>query len=216
MTTTFPWDGGVVSGAWHRPDGLAKAALILGHGAGYNMNTHLLVDIGDALAARGIAVVRFNFPYTEAGRRAPDRQPTLEACYRAVATAVAEELPLPFLGGKSMGGRIASHLVADDFPAAGLVFLGYPLHPPGKPERIRDSHLGRVAAPMLFLQGTRDPLAAPELLHRTIRSLKTANLVEIEGGDHSFKVPGRPDSEVTADLIEAMTSFIAQVVGERR
>ena len=215
MIGAFTWEGGTVSGAWHKPEGPATAALILGHGAGYNMNTRLLMDIGDALAARGVAVLRFNFPYTEAGRRAPDRQPTLEACYRSVATAVAEEFPLPFLGGKSMGGRIASHIVADGFPAAGLVFLGYPLHPPGKPERIRDSHLGRIVVPMLFLQGTRDPFATPELLHRTIRNHKMARLVEIEGGDHSFKVRDRADREVTAELIEAVVSFIFEAVGER-
>jgi predicted alpha/beta-hydrolase family hydrolase len=208
--TTFAWEGGTVSGAWQRPAGPARAALVLGHGAGYNMNTRLLIDIGDALAARGVAVVRFNFPYTEAGRRAPDPQPRLEACYAAVAAAVTEEAPLPFLGGKSMGGRIASHVVADGFPAAGLVFLGYPLHPPGKPERIRDAHLGRIALPMLFLQGTRDPFAAPDLLRATVKALGNAELVEIEGGDHSFKVPGRAAAEVTAELVETIAAFVAE------
>ena len=179
------------------------------------MNTRLLIDIGEALAGRGIAVVRFNFPYTEAGRRVLDPQPRLEACYRAVAAAVAGEAPRPFLGGKSMGGRIASHVVADGFPAAGLVFLGYPLHPPGKPERIRDAHLKRISVPMLFLQGSRDSFATPDLLHETVMSLPTAKLVEIEGGDHSFKVIGRSSTEITAQLVEAIGSFVDGCGGRR-
>jgi hypothetical protein len=173
------------------------------------MTTRLLIDIAEALAARGVAVLRFDFPYMEAGRRGPDPQPRLEACYRAVADAVAEEFERPYLGGKSMGGRIASHVVADGFLAAGLVFLGYPLHPPGKPERIRDAHMRQVEVPMLFLQGTRDPFATPELLHETVKGLATARLIEIDGGDHSFKVKGRSTADVTADLVEAIDSFIS-------
>jgi predicted alpha/beta-hydrolase family hydrolase len=173
------------------------------------MDTRLLVDIGEALAGRGVAVLRFNFPYMEAGRRAPDPQPRLEACYRAIAETVASEFDRPFVGGKSMGGRIASHIVADGFSASGLVFLGYPLHPPGKPERIRDAHLGRISAPMLFLQGTRDPFATPDLLHQTVSGLQAARLVEIEGGDHSFKVKGRAAADVTAELIDTIDSFLS-------
>ena len=215
--TTFRWDGGEVSGAWNRPDGDARSVLVLAHGAGHGMNTRLLIDIAEALASRGVAVLRFNFPYMEAERRRPDPQPRLEACYRAVADAVAEEFERPFLGGKSMGGRIASHVVADSlpaggrgFPAAGLVFLGYPWHPPGKPERVRDAHLPQIEVPMLFLQGTRDPFATPELLHRTASGLPTARLVEIDGGDHSFKVRGRSDAEVTAELVEAIGLFLSR------
>ena len=179
-----------MSGVWNRPGGRARSSLVLAHGAGHGMDTRLLVDIAEALAGRGVAVLRFNFPYMEAGRRGPDPQPRLEACYRAVADAVAEEFERPYLGGKSMGGRIASHVVVEGFSAAGLVFLGYPLHPPGKPERMRDAHLRRIEAPMLFLQGTRDPFATPELLHATVEGLPSARFVEIEGGDHSFKVRG--------------------------
>jgi len=206
--TTFCWDESEVSGAWHRPQGAVRNALILAHGAGYGMNTRLLVDVAEALRERGVAVLRFNFPYTEAGRRRPDPQPKLEACYRAVASVVATEFERPFLGGKFMGGRIASYIVADGFPAAGLVFLGYPLHPPGQPERIRDAHLKRIASPMLFLQGTRDPFATPELLHQTIASLPSARVVEILGGDHSFKVRARSTTDVTAELVEAIGSFV--------
>lgn len=211
--TSFQWDGGEVSGVWNRPGGRARSALVLAHGAGHGMDTRLLIDIAEALALRGVAVLRFNFPYMEAGRRAPDPQSRLEVCYRAVAEAIAKEFERPFLGGKSMGGRIASHIVAEGFPAAGLVFLGYPLHPPGKPERIRDAHLRRIEVPMLFLQGARDPFATPELLHTTIASLPTATLIDIEGGDHSFKVKGRTTADVTADLIAAIDAFILEDSG---
>ena len=199
-----------MSGAWHRPQGAARAALILAHGAGYGMNTRLLVDIAEALSERGIAVLRFNFPYTEAGRSGPDPQPRLEACYRAVAEAAAEEFERPFLGGKSMGGRIASHIVADGYSAGGLIYLGYPLHPPGRPDRIRDAHLKRITVPMLFLQGTRDPFATADLLHATVAALPAATLVEIEGGDHSFKVRGRSPADVTSELVEAIEAFLSR------
>jgi len=208
--TTFRWDGGEVSGAWNRPDGDARSALILAHGAGHGMDTRLLVDIAEALAARGVAVLRFNFPYMEARRRGPDPQPRLEACYRAVADTVAEEFERPYLGGKSMGGRIASHVVADGFPGAGLVFLGYPLHPPGQPERIRDAHLRQTEVPMLFLQGARDPFATPDLLHATVDGLPSARLVKIDGGDHSFKVRGRSAAEMAAELVEAIDLFLSR------
>jgi hypothetical protein len=210
MGTSFKWDAGEVSAVWHRPAGNTSSGLVLGHGASYNMNARFLIDVADALAARGTAVVRFNFPYAEAGRRVPDPQPRLEACFLAVADAVSKEVPKLFLGGKSMGGRIASHVVADGFPARGLVFFGYPLHPPGKPDRLRDAHLRRISAPMLFLQGTRDNFATPGLLRRTVDSLETATLVEIEGGDHSFKVPGRAPADVLAQLIEAAAQFFAE------
>jgi uncharacterized protein len=206
-TTTFRWDEGEVSGVWHRPSGSARTALVLAHGAGHGMDTRLLIDVGEALAERGVAALRFNFPYMEAGRRAPDPQPRLEACYRAVADAAADEFERPFLGGKSMGGRIASNIVADGFAAGGLVFLGYPLHPPGKPERIRDEHLKLIDAPMLFLQGSRDPFATPDLLHSTIDALPSATLVEVEG-DHSFKVRGRSTADVTGELVEAIDDFV--------
>jgi predicted alpha/beta-hydrolase family hydrolase len=173
------------------------------------MDTQLLVDIGEALAARGVAVLRFNFPYMEAGKKAPDPQPRLKACFLAMAEAVATEFERPWLGGKSMGGRIASHIVADGFPAGGLVFLGYPLHPPGQPERIRDAHLTRISVPMLFLQGTRDPFATPDLLHQAVARLPAAKLVEFEGGDHSFKVRGRPSTDITAELVDEIDTFVA-------
>jgi predicted alpha/beta-hydrolase family hydrolase len=141
---TIAWDGGNVSGVWHHPD-KGKDDLILAHGAGGNMHTPQLKAYADQIAERGLGAVRFNFAYSEAGKKAPDRTEKLEACYRAVATAVAARADRVFVGGRSMGGRIGSQIVAQGSPAAGLVFLAYPLHPPGKPERIRDEHLKTIS-----------------------------------------------------------------------
>jgi predicted alpha/beta-hydrolase family hydrolase len=130
---------------------------------------------------------------------------------------MAGRLPV-LVGGKSLGGRIASMCVADGMPAAGLVFLGYPLHPPGKPERIRDEHLYRISVPMLFLHGTRDPFADGALLSKVVRKLgDRATLVEVEGGDHSFNLRGpRADPrEVGAGLAKLAAPFVERVAGGR-
>ena len=131
-------------------------------------------------------MLRFDFPYIEAGRKAPDRAPVLvEATQRAFDLAAARAGGLPVLaGGRSMGGRIASMATAEGMPAAGLVFLAYPLHPPGRPEKIRDAHLYGIEVPMLFLQGTRDPFAQPELLAAVLTRLgRRAEYAPVEGGD---------------------------------
>ena len=189
---------------------------MLGHGAGGNLHTPSLARFAETLAAAGVGAVRFNFPYAEAKRKVPDPQPRLEACYRAVAQQVAGRASRLFLGGRSMGGRIASHLVADGFPAAGLIFLGYPLHPPGQPERLRDAHLSRIAVPLLFLQGSRDPFARPDLLKKTVRKLATATLHVVQDGDHGLTVRGRPPAEVTAELVQVTLDWIAGGPGARR
>ena len=206
---TFTWRDGEVSGARSRPDGEPKATLVLAHGAGGDMNHPQLAGMAERLATNDIEVVRFNFPYKEAGRKAPDRQEKLEACYWAVAKEVSASAARLYLGGGSMGGRIASHIVSDGFPAAGLVFQSYPLHPPGKPERIRDAHLKRIAVPMLFLWGTRDPFATPELLERTIASLPAATLHRIDGGDHSLRVRGRSTADVLDEIVGVISRWIA-------
>lgn len=177
------------------------------------MHTPELVKYAGALAAHGIGAVRFNFPYAQARRRAPDRQALLETCYRAVVDNVARRAGRLLLGGRSMGGRIASHLVADGIPAAGLVFLSYPLHPPGQPQRLRDQHLYRITVPMLFLQGTRDAFAQPELLRGTLAKLQTATLHSIDGADHGLRVAGRPESDVLTDLVDATVAWVADLRG---
>src|SRR5256712_6828536 len=175
------------------------------------MYTPELVTFSEALAARGIGAVRFNFPYAEARRRTPSRQVVLEAYYRAVGGEVGQATDRLLLGGRSMGSRIASHLVAAGCPAAALVFLSYPLHPPGQPDRLRDKHLYGITIPMLFLQGTRDAFAQPELLQRTLARLPTATLHRVENADHGLRVPGKSSEEVTADLVDSTVAWVNQL-----
>ena len=171
----------------------AGITLILGHGAGAGQSSSFIVSFAGALAARGIATVTFNFLYMEQGRRLPDPKDKLEACYRAVIAAVAQRLRgrgRLAIGGKSMGGRIATQVAAAGAPAvAGLVLLGYPLHPPGKKDQLRAKHLAQIEAPMLFVQGARDVFGTPQELAPIIKKLPApAELFEVAGGDHSFKV----------------------------
>jgi predicted alpha/beta-hydrolase family hydrolase len=204
------WDGGTVSAVWHHPSG-GSDYLLLGHGAGGTLHTPQLKQYAEAICARGLGAVRFNFPYAEAKRKAPDKQDKLEACYRAVAAVVRARAARLFLGGRSMGGRIASHIVAAGEKADGLVFLAYPLHPPGKPERLRDAHLNDIHVPMLFLQGTRDTFARPDLFERVTRSLPTATVHRIENGDHGHKVPGRTAQDVNDELVDATMEWLATI-----
>jgi predicted alpha/beta-hydrolase family hydrolase len=195
--------------------GGASSTRALPPGAGAPLDSPFLSGFATALAATGVEVLRCNFPYQDAvGRRPPDREPILRATWRAAfAAAAARAGDRPILaGGKSLGGRIASLATADgEIAPAGLVFLGYPLHPPGRPERIRDAHLGRIACPILWLQGTRDPFARPDLLHAVVDRLAgRATLVEIEGGDHSFHRPRTPRDPAAdgAALVPSVRPFI--------
>ena len=184
----------------------AGVTLILGHGAGANQLHPFMRLFASGLAERGFDVVTFNFLYMERGRGAPDQKAKLEACYSAVIDAARNHKKLKanrlIIGGKSMGGRIASQVAAADkaLTLAGLVFLGYPLHPPGRPDKMRDAHLKDISAPMLFLQGTRDGFGTPEELRAVIKASKlSATIYVVEGGDHSFKVPksvGVPQEDV--------------------
>jgi len=207
---TFTWDGGTVSGAWHHP-AHGSAYLVLAHGAGGTVHTPSLKLYAEGLAEHGLGAVRFNFPYAEAGKRGPDRAPVLEACWRAVADQVRARAKTLLLGGRSLGGRMASNIVADGYKAEGLVFLAYPLHPPGKPERIRDEHLYNIKVPMLFLQGTKDPFATPELLEATVAKLPTATVHKIHGGDHSHKVSGRSTEDVIDELVALTMDWLETV-----
>jgi predicted alpha/beta-hydrolase family hydrolase len=212
----FETPRGPTAGVIERPDG-AAAVVVLGHGAGSGMDSSFMAGIAGALAELGLAVARFDFPYMHAGRKAPDPAPALIETWRLARAAVAERVPLPLVaGGKSLGGRIASMAVAEGMPVEALVFLGYPLHPPGRPEKLRREHLEQVSAPMLFLQGSRDAFAQPDLLSETIERLDPrARLVEVDGGDHSFRVPGgtRDGAAIGAGLAPAVAGFVAEVVG---
>ncbi len=210
----IPADGGTVSALLWRPRP-ASWLLVLGHGAGSGMRHAFLEDLAGELAARGIATLRYRFPYREAGRRRPDRAPRLEATARAAIAAAADLAPdLPLLaGGKSMGGRMASRAVAGDPPPGlrGLVFFGFPLHPAGRPGVERADHLDAVRLPMLFLQGDRDRLADLDLLGPVCRRLgDRAFLRVIAGADHGFHVlkrSGRTDAEVLGELADAAAGW---------
>lgn len=200
---------------WIDPPG-ADAVLVLAHGAGSGMRSPFMAGFAEEIGRLGIATLRFEFPYMQAGRRTPDRpQVLLDSWREAFSEGVERAQGRPvFAGGKSMGGRIASMAAAEGMAAAGLVFLGYPLHPPGRPDKIRDAHLDAVPVPMLFLQGSRDTFARPDLLAAVIARLgPRAEYVEIPGGNHSFRVPGGPrdDAVVGASLAEPAARFIRAV-----
>jgi hypothetical protein len=196
--------------------GEGETALVLGHGAGGDRRAPFLVRMAEALAGGGRAVVLYNFPYTEQRRRRPDPGPALEAAADGVARYVRDALrPRRLvLGGKSMGGRIASQAVARGTAADGLVFLGYPLHPPGKPDQRREAHLPGIAAPMLFVQGTRDAFARWDLIEAAVARLgDAAAILRIEGGDHSFAVPakaGRSAAQVEHEIAAGVSAWLAQ------
>jgi len=184
-----------------------NTAVILAHGAGQGIHSPFMKYFHSEIADRGFLSVQFNFDYIEQKRRMPDPQPKLQARYRSVvAGVIAEYRPKRvIIGGKSMGGRVASYIAADTPGVDGLVFLGYPLHPPGKPDQLRDQHLYALKAPMLFISGTKDTFAGRVLLEEVVKKIgSNATLVWVEGGDHSLK-RGRADTtglETVADVME--------------
>jgi predicted alpha/beta-hydrolase family hydrolase len=188
-------DGQATSAKHYEAVGPAKATLVLAHGAGAPQSHPWMVAMARAIAQRGIEVVTFNFLYTEGRRRAPDKPAVLEATWRAVIEAVHARCTPGRLGigGKSMGGRIATQVAAEeDARVDRLVLLGYPLHPPGKPAQLRVKHLPRVRAPMLFVQGSRDAFGTPAELTPHLAGLSSGTrLFVIEGGDHSLGTPKR-------------------------
>jgi len=192
------------------------ATLILAHGAGAPQQHPFIVAFAHGLSDRGIDVLTFNFLYSEQRRKVPDRMPQLVACYRAAIDAARSELASAgerlFIGGKSMGGRAATHIAAEDSALAlsGIVLLGYPLHPPGQPNRLRDAHLPGVRRPMLFVQGTRDTFGTPSELKPVLASLvPLPTLHHVEGGDHSFKVGGRTVNARQGDVFAGIQDTIA-------
>jgi predicted alpha/beta-hydrolase family hydrolase len=197
----------------HDPVG---AVLILGHGAGAGQHHPWMVDCARSLSGLGLEIVTFNFLYTEQRRRMPDRRPLLDACYCAVIETVRQHVDSArrslFIGGKSMGGRIATHVAAVDrsLDLRGLVLLGYPLHPPGRPADRRDAHLPAVGRPMLFVQGSRDAFGTPSELQPALDTLSPrATLHVVEGGDHSFKI-GKKDPARQAALLSEVHRTIVE------
>lgn len=187
------------------------AAFVLAHGAGAGQKSGWIVKAAHALVARGISCATFDFPYITAGRKVPDRAPVLETHWRATldeARTAFGSVPL-FIGGKSMGGRIASHVAAQGVDGVrGLIFFGYPLHPPGRPDQRRDAHLPQIPQPMLFVQGSADTFGKEQEITDLLPSLPRATLHVIRGGDHSFKVPGGAKAQGPA-FDEAMNAAAA-------
>jgi predicted alpha/beta-hydrolase family hydrolase len=195
----------------------AKACYVLAHGAGAGMKHPFLAAVAKGLAERGIATLRYNFPYMERGSKRPDSPKVAQAAVRAAVEAAARRLPkLPlFAGGKSFGGRMTSQAQAEaPLPGVrGLVFLGFPLHAPGQPSDQRATHLAQVRVPMLFLQGSRDDFAQLALLQPLVQRLDGATLKLFDDADHSFHVParsGRKDADVLRELLDAAVQWMAQ------
>ncbi|HWW84743.1 MAG TPA: alpha/beta fold hydrolase [Vicinamibacterales bacterium] len=203
----------------------ARVTLILGHGAGAGQRSSFMVAFARALEALGVDAVTFDFPYMQEKRRVPDRGPILESCYRkvisSVATNVAGHGERLFIGGKSMGGRIATQVAAADpqLAIAGLVLLGYPLHPPGAPDKRRDQHLPAIARPVLFVQGSRDTFGTPEELEPAVSAMRpTPTLHVVANGDHSFKVrekDSKAQQEVYSDIQRVITTWMTSIVKGR-
>jgi len=220
VTITFD-DGQVVSALLHAPR-KASACYVLAHGAGAGMTHPFMAAIADGLAERGMATLRYQFPYMEEGSKRPDSPKVAQATVRAAvaeASRLVRDLPL-FAGGKSFGGRMTSQAQAAS-PLAGvrgLIFLGFPLHPAGRPSAERGKHLFDVRIQMLFLQGTRDALADLGLVQELAERLgKRATLKLFDDADHSFHVPartGRKDPEIMAEMLGAMTGWMESVSGQ--
>ena len=199
----------------------AHAAYVLAHGAGAGMSHPFLANVALGLSERGIATLRYQFPYMEAGSKRPDTPKVAQAAVREAVAEAARQLPgLPlFAGGKSFGGRMTSQAqaIAPLEGVHGLVFIGFPLHPAGKPADERAAHLDTVTIPMLFLQGTRDELAGLDLLRPVMERLgERATLETFEHADHSFHVParsGRNDGEVMQALLDSIARWIRRTAG---
>ncbi len=207
-----------VSGLLLAPPG-ARACYVMAHGAGAGMAHPFLGAVAAGLAERGIATLRYQFPYMEAGGRRPDPPKVAHGAVRAAVAEAARRLPdLPLVaGGKSFGGRMTSQAqAAEPLPGVrGLAFLGFPLHPAGRPSQERAAHLSEVRIPMLFLQGTRDALAELSLLRQVCGELgQTATLELFEDADHSFHVParsGRTDAAVRSALLDTLAAWMVRI-----
>jgi predicted alpha/beta-hydrolase family hydrolase len=216
----IPWDDTQTVSALLLAPPDAQACCVLAHGAGAGMSHPFMQAVADGLADRRIATLRYQFPYMERGSKRPDTPAVAHAAVRAAVAEAGRRLPgLPlFAGGKSFGARMSSQAqAAEPLPGVrGLVFLGFPLHPPGEPSQQRAEHLQRVDVPMLFVQGTRDEFADAALLQAVIERLgPLATLETIEQADHSFHVParsGRNDAQVLSDMLDRLARWIERVI----
>lgn len=190
---------------------------VCAHGAGGNMNDRSVLSTANALRARGFGVARFNFLYKEKKSGRPDPMPKLRDCYSAVVEKVRAEVAPKTLviGGRSMGGRAASMLAAHGFDCDGLLLLAYPLHPPGKPEQLRDAHLPAIKVPVICFNGTRDPFCTPSLMESVLKRLgDNWEMHWVDGADHSFHVPkssGKTDADVMKEIADQASSWLERL-----
>lgn len=192
-------------------EGSGPVGILLAHGAGVGQVHPAMALLRAGLARGGHTVMTFNYPYTERGAKRPDRQEKLLACHRAAADALAERVEEMFLAGRSMGGRMGTYLVADGYPASGLILYAYPLHPAGKPEKLRIDQFGDISVPMLFLQGTKDALSRMALFNEHIASLPNADVELLENARHGTRGGGWDTESVTERYVEASLAWMDRI-----
>ena len=199
------------------PNGDGSTVFVCAHGAGGNMSDKSMLTVARALGARGLSIVRFNFLYKEKRSSRPDPMPKLKETTAAVVARVRSELrpKTLIIGGRSMGGRAASMLAADGFDCSGLLLLAYPLHPPGKPDQLRDAHLPAIRVPVLCVNGTRDPFCTPELMKGVLERVTAPwQMLWLETADHSFHVlksSGKTDAQIMDEVADAAEKWVATV-----
>lgn len=202
------WDGGAVTAV---VEGSGPVGILLAHGAGVGQDHPAMTLLRDGLAGGGHTVMTFNYPYTERGAKRPDRQEKLLACHRAAADALGKRVDTMFLAGRSMGGRMGTYLVADGYPAAGLILYAYPLHPAGRPEKLRVDQFGDVDVPMLFLQGTRDALSRMDLFNEHIAGLPNADVELLENARHGPRGGGWDVESMTERYVTVSLAWIDKI-----
>ena len=207
-TQKIKWEGGEVTA---RLAGSGANGVLLAHGAGTNQDHPFMVLLREGLAGAGHTVMTFNYPYTERGAKRPDRTDKLVACHSAAADYLRDRVAALYLAGRSMGGRIGTYVVAEGRAAAGLILYAYPLHPPGKPDKLRIDQFPDIDIPMLFFQGTRDSLARMDLFDRHIRSLPRAEVEILEGATHAPKGGGWTPETTAEHLVSVTASWITQL-----
>ena len=201
-------------------NGKRGACFVCAHGAGGNMNDRGILQTANVLRSRGLDVVRFNFLYKEKKSGRPDPMPRLKECITAVVSRVRDEIKPQTLiiGGRSMGGRAASMLAADGFDCDGLILLAYPLHPPGKPDQLRDAHLPAIKVPVICFNGTRDPFCTPALMEEVLKRVNIKwEMHWIEGADHSFHVlksSGKTDPQILAEIGDETQAWVSRTFHE--
>lgn len=211
-TRSITWDDTAVTGIIA---GSGPVGILLAHGAGTDQEHPQMVALRTGLAAGGHTVMSFNYPYTERGAKRPDRQEKLVACHRAAADSLAADVDRLILAGRSMGGRMGTYLVAEGYPADALVLYAYPLHPAGKPDKLRIEQFADISIPMLFFQGTRDALARMELFEQHIAPLPNAEVEMLEGAGHGPRGGGWTLETMTERYVSGTLTFVERISSGR-